>query len=328
MTSSGWFAPEAGEVAPTSLDALRARRFVITGPTGWIGAAALAWLRRALGEEGFRRQVKAFGSSAREITVEGEPFTVRALGDLRPADVEGAIVYHLAYLTRDKIGGISDADYVARNLAIDDAVFYAIEAGRPAGLFVASSGAAREVERGGSKDFYGLLKLAQEERAQKFGQRTRTPVFVGRIFNIAGPYVNKHNLYALASFVSQALDTGEIRIEASIPVYRSYVHVLDMIAVIAATLVGGDAPSEAVDISGQEVLEMQDIAEGAARAVGLNFDVVRRAELRYDAKSLYLGDSWPFRTLALRSGLRPRSFAQQAVDTAVYLRALREDALA
>jgi len=328
MSFSGWFAPEAGGIDPTYLDALRARRFVITGPTGWIGAAALAWLRRILGQEAFHRQVAAFGSSQRTITVEGEPFAVRALADLRPADVEGAIVYHLAYLTRDKIGGVSDADYVTRNLAIDDALFSAIEAGRPAGLFVASSGAAKEVERGGSKDFYGLLKLAQEERAQKFGQRTQAPVFVGRIFNISGPYVNKHNLYALASFITQALDTGEIRVEAPIPVYRSYVHVLDMIAVVAATLVDDAAPGEAVDISGQEVLEMQDIAEGAARAVGLNFDVVRRAELRYDAKNLYLGDSWSFRTLALRSGLRPRSFAQQAVDTAVYLRALRDDALA
>ena len=77
-------------------------RFVITGPSGWIGQAMLALLADDLGDR-FADQVVAFGSHVRHLDIAGTPgLAVRALEDIAGEDLAGAHLIHLAYLTREK----------------------------------------------------------------------------------------------------------------------------------------------------------------------------------------------------------------------------------
>jgi len=315
------FSPTAGRLPAATCQALKEIPFLVTGPTGWLGLATLYWLRRELGAEAFARNVLAFGSTERELNVAGVRLDVQPLSGISPPDVEGRIIFHLAFLTRDKIGHISDQDYAKANLGIDEPLLAALSSGRARGVFVASSGAAGKIANGaGPVDLYGLLKLYQEERFQALAA-TGSPAFIGRIFNISGPFGNKFELYALASFIQQALRDGAVEIRAANPVYRSYVHAFDLIATVAGSLIATIAPAAPMDISGSEIVEMDKIATVVAQTLGLDEAMIRRPPLAFDSDNIYVGASCAFSTLAMRCGLKLRSFAQQVADTADFIQA-------
>ena len=289
---------------------------VITGAGGWVGRAAVEWTCRA--SEAHR--LRLFGSRAGELaTMCGSRLPIRPLSELARHDVEGALVLHLAFLTREKAGLLGEPEFLRVNQAIDDMVLAALEGGECRGVFVASSGAAVQAERGPGRDVYGLAKLMQEHRFLRWGAAAGVPVLAGRIFNIAGPYMNKLESYALSSFLTQAAAEGRICIQASTPVFRSYLHVLDLCEIVLRTLSAGVAPPMPVDLCGTLVTEMADVARSAAAAAGLPEAVIERAPVDWSRPSAYLGEPAVALALAGATGVRLRSFEQQVADTARHL---------
>jgi nucleoside-diphosphate-sugar epimerase len=304
-------------MAPASAD-LDDVRIVLTGPTGWIGSAMLDHLARALGP-GWREKVTLFGSSARMLRApDGRELSMRALEEIGPADVEGAAVVHLAYLTKEKAGLLGERRFTDTNLAIDDLVLNALAPARPRGVFVASSGAASLAARGVDRHPYGLTKLRQEDRFLEWGARADVPVLAGRIFNIAGPYMNKIESYALGSFISQAEQTGTIRIEARIPVFRSNLHVDDLCGLVLGSLRSRVGRPQAIDLCGSEIVEMEDVARIVADQFAGEINVVRD-EVDCTRASVYLGDFTHTKVLGMELGQRFAPFAQQVADTCRWL---------
>ncbi len=296
-------------------------RYVVTGPSGWIGSALLALLARRLGPE-WRDHVTCFGSSDRLLDHPAGVVRVRALEDIGPHDVANARVFHLAYLTKDRIGASADGAFVERNLAIDDLVLGAVRQGRPQAVFVASSGAAEGAARRTERNLYGLTKLIQEDRFLDYVAGGGAPALVGRIFNIAGPYINKIGSYALSSLLSQGISTGRMTIGATVPVFRSYLDVEDLLLLILEEMSDPlDLWRGPVDLCGALVVEMADVAAAAAGALGLDpTTAVSRGEVSLSTVSRYLGDPAPARLLALKRGLSLRTFEDQVARTAADLR--------
>lgn len=277
------------------------QRLVITGPTGWIGQALLAQIARRQ-TAGLACQVTAFGSTAREVALpSGGHLAIRALDSIRPADVAGAHVIHLAYLTKDKAEELGERRFCDTNLAIDEAVLAALEGG-PASLFVASSGAAKLAAQGADLHPYGLAKLRQEARFLEWGRSAGVPVLAGRIFNLAGPYINKLQSYAISDFALQALQSQTIAIAAQIPVFRSFLHVDDLCRLMLDTglqRIGRDLP---IDLCGSEVLEMADIARAISEQLGGGI-AIERSLVAVDRVSTYLGHFPDTKALALQAGV-------------------------
>lgn len=298
------------------------QRLVITGPTGWIGQALLAMLHSGDTEDGLRagEAIALFGSRAGTVTLpSGEALPVRPLSEIGPEDVAGARIIHLAYLTKDKVAEVGEAQFRARNDAIDAALLDAMEQGRPASLFVASSGAAALAEAGRDLHPYGMMKCEQEARFLAFGQRTGVPVLAGRIFNIAGPHINKLEAYAVSNFALQALAGGPVRIAATQPVFRSFLHVDDLCRLILRAGRAGHGETRAIDLCGNEVLEMSDIAELVVSAMGGTIPVLR-GHLDFAGRSDYVGCPQDTRVLALRFGLKLADTPTQVRDTIEWIR--------
>jgi nucleoside-diphosphate-sugar epimerase len=293
---------------------------VVTGPTGWIGTALLAAIARRRGP-GWQREVRLFATTGRDHTApDGSVLPIRALSSLTGTDTRGALVVHLAYLTKEKVESLGEQAFFATNSAIDQALAAALEDGPAAGLFVASSGAAALAAAGTDYHLYGVSKLLQEQRFLRLAERLDMPMIAGRIFNIAGPYINKIDSYAISAFIAQALRTGSIAIGATTPVFRSYLHVDDLCALVLGALEAGIGRFAATDLSGAEVLEMSDIAVAVAAATGLGRAAIHRAAVDHGRPSVYLGDSTHTRTLAMELGLDLAGFPQQVADTLAYLR--------
>ncbi|MDR3430272.1 NAD(P)-dependent oxidoreductase [Silvimonas sp.] len=292
-------------------------RYVVTGPSGWIGQAMLATLAARLGE-GWVDQVTCFASSARNMHTAGGEVRVRALDAISPDDVAGAHVIHLAYLTREKAAQLGERAFCDTNLAIDDAVLGAIADATPASLFVASSGAAQMGAQGRDLHPYGLAKLRQEARFLDWGRSVGVPVLAGRIFNLAGPYINKVDGYAIANFAKQALAAEQISIMATTPVFRSFLHVEDLCELVLDSARARLMHGAPVDLCGAEIVEMADLAALVAQAVGGN-PVITRGQVDTSRPSVYLGDFTQTRVLAMQTNFRLRPLRQQIADTVAWL---------
>ena len=293
-------------------------RFVLTGPSGWIGQAMLGALARARGGR-LDGRVEAFGSRARTVELPwGEPLQIRALETIAPDDVAGAHVIHLAYLTKEKAEQMGEAAFTAANHAIDDALLAAIGAAAPASLFVASSGAAALAERGTDLHPYGLAKIRQEARFLEWAGALGIPAIAGRIFNLAGPHINKVRSYAISDFAMQAREDGEIRIQAQVPVFRSYLHVEDLCDLVIGAARQDIARPQPIDLCGTEIVEMEDIAALVAQA-SPDAPAIRRGPVDFSRPSLYLGDPTHARILAMELGLGLRPLAVQVADTISWL---------
>lgn len=294
------------------------RPIVVTGATGWIGQALLDIIAAERAPD-WARGVTLFGSSARAIAGPAGVPAMRDLLSITPADVEGAHVVHLAWLGKEKVAALGEARFTAANRAIDGALLAALAEARPASLFVASSGAAALAADGRDPHSYGREKLEQEARFLGWAAAAGVPTLVGRIFNLAGPHINKLGSYALADFLIQARRDGRIRITADARVLRAYLHVGDLARLILRAGAAGEGAPAPMDLCGDEVVEMADIARAAARAVGLPENRIERPPINSDRASTYLGDPAATRALAARLGIALSPFARQVAETAEWL---------
>jgi nucleoside-diphosphate-sugar epimerase len=176
----------------------------------------------------------------------------------------------LAYLTKDRAEVMSDEEYRAGNLAIREQVLSALDPIGTDRLFVASSGAAYRAddpEASPAMRSYGELKATDEREFASWAQAMGRRLVTSRIFSLSGAYINKPETYAMASFVLDALADRPITIRAERPVYRSYVAVRELLALVLQLLAEKDSELVSFD-SGGEPVEMAELAATVLKVVG------------------------------------------------------------
>jgi nucleoside-diphosphate-sugar epimerase len=245
----------------------------------------------------------------------------RPLADLGHLPAGPSLVLHLAFLTQEKANTMSAAAYAAANWAISLSVLAAVERIDAQAVFLASSGAvylADSAAAPASKRLYGALKLEDEARFSHWGEETGRPVAIARVFNLAGPYINKRASYALACFIADALADRPIAILAAHRVYRSYVAIEELMSVVLGVLTAPAAGVVTFDTAGEVAPELAGVAGAVGDCLRPNLPV-RRPLLTGDAPDRYVGDGAYFRALRERFGVRPVGFAEQIRQTADYM---------
>lgn len=306
---------------------LRARptTYAVTGATGWLGRATLAALDEALGETA---QIAAYASRGQIIElpsgriVEAAPIEeIRGLRSPLPLTM-----LHYAFITKDRVGDSSLEDYVRVNTALDNHVAAALAANPVAGLFLPSSGAVYAADRSLKTDLaddpYGALKVAQEERFGNLMTQANAPFVRARVFNLSGPYINKHSAYALASIINDVLRGGPIELRASVPVIRSYIHVGDLIALALAELQRLPASGAALfDTAGELEIEVGELATRTAAALGTPQIPIQRPPVAANPVNRYVGDGAEMAMRMAVNGLTLRDLDTQIRDTGAFLSA-------
>lgn len=309
-------------------DALRRShwRILLTGASGWLGQAALELLVQALGPA-WHQRVIAFGSREHRWALrDGTAVTQLPLTALPSLPVQPSLLLHFAYLTREKTAQMAEAEYIARNRALSR---LAAEGGASIGVeraFVTSSGAVHAAlaapEDPNPALLYGKLKLEDEALFQQFAAASpRHRVFITRLFNLSGPYINKLDSYALASFIQQARK-GQITIRATHPVIRSYTSAENLLGVALGQLLAEQgAACLCVETVGNEDTEMGELAAAVRDGVAPNA-VIQRTMLNASPVDRYVGDGTAYRRLLADYGIAEHSLHRQIVDTADYLAGL------
>lgn len=298
-------------------------RIVVTGAGGWLGLATLDLLRGVLGDA-FDTRVVAFGSSARRLALRGGEVVQRPLSELATLERAPTWVFHYAFLTKDRAAAMDDAAYTDACEAIRTQVLEALDPIGARGIVVASSGAAAradDVDATREMRLYGRLKRADEDAFAAWAEARRTRAVIARIFNVAGPYINKPEAYALASFIRDAQAGRAITVRAPRPVLRGYVAIRELVSLALVLLPEGSGVVR-FD-SGGAAMELGEVASRVAAVLGGS---VARAPTTDDAADSYLGDDAGYAALLARAGIARVPFDTAIAETAAAIAAAQETA--
>lgn len=301
-------------------------QFAVTGATGWLGRATLEHLERLLGPDLLVAEVGAFASRPTTILLDsGTRVAVRPLEELVTTPHERLI--HLAFVTRERLADMGLEAYLSANLRITAAVTAAIRRQRPRGVFYSSSGAvhatlATDVPEVTS-DPYGVLKVLDELAVRRIAGDVGAACAVGRIFNMAGPWLTKPEVFALGDLIWQGVGNGRIIVRAQGPVRRSFIDVED-VAALAVLLASEAAESDIVmDLAGDRPIEIGELALRVADALALAPDAVERVDPTGPPDD-YVGDGEAVKVYAARRGLRLRPLDEQLTRSVAYLSSRRQ----
>ena len=312
------FSPSlARRLADSDLD------IVVTGVGGWIGRAVLEMVDAAFGDS-LPARVHVYGSTRRTLQLaSGRRLTSRPLGELRDLKVGPHLLMHLAFLTREHAATQSVASYVTLNEDISAVVLDHAHRSPLEAVFLPSSGAVYGADGAPCADLetnpYGALKLRDEARFADVSPVERAAIV--RVFNLAGPFINKGSIYALASIISDLERGGPIRLRADHLVVRSYVHVRDLVEIAFAVMLGQiPGPGVPFDTAGDREIEIGDLASLTAALLGMPDTRIDRPEIAGDNPAdRYVGDGMLLRELALGSGIELAPLDVQVVDTAAFI---------
>jgi len=289
--------------------AANAAPIIITGGGGWLGQASLHLLESLL--PGMDR-VRVFGSRARPLLLRsGKKIDCEELAALARYDGPLPLFLHYACLTKDRVAGMGEAAFLAGNAEIRETVAGLIERRGAAGMFFPSSGAAY------APGPYGGTKLLDEAR---FAALDVPRLVIARIFNLAGPFINKTDTYAIADFCQKLVTGQNIEIRARRKVFRSYVHIEDLLLLALGMLLLGPDGVTRFDTAGEVDVEVEDLARRAIALLGGPDTQIRRAVPDGTPDDVYIGDSGALRTIARRFDLSLRDLNTQITDTANDLR--------
>lgn len=298
-------------------------RFVVTGSSGWLGRATLEMLRRSLGEA-FRRRVIAIGTKSGELQLsDGLRSPVEALSSWKGDPSNSLILFHYAFLTKDRVAHLSEPDYIAANRAISTTVRRWLSNGRIKGVIMPSSGAVYDVlynkDRDGDANLYGRLKLEDEEVFAQACEATSAHLVIPRVFNLSGPFINKFDSYALASIIVNVLRDEPISLRAAYPVIRSYVYIGDLIELCLRDVMARASGITRFDTAGEVELEIGDLAKIVCIQLGSPNLPINRPPFASNRKDLYLGNRQQLMAVAQQCNVTMLPIDQQIFETASYI---------
>jgi len=295
---------------------------IVTGATGWLGQAALMALDEVLGEA-LPGRVRAFSTSSRALNLpSGRVVQTEPYESLTTLQTAPELILHFAFRTK---GYAQEPGYADTNRAISAVMQDYITRNNAVGLFVPSSGAVygpdRQPHQNLLNDPYGALKYEDEQNFRALAAKRGFPMVVMRIFNLAGPGINNLTGYALSAIITDCLRGGPIILRAARPVWRSYVHVADVLNLALSVLLRGQSPA-VFDGAGARVVEVGALAVLASRLItGTDLPITRPEGWELAAPDRYLGDHTAFAALAAQEGLTLTPFERQIADTAAYISA-------
>lgn len=298
------------------------QHIAIAGAGGWIGLATLDLLESALGDA-IADRVSCYGSSTRTLTLRSGRQMVQApLAQIANLQHKRIWLLHFAFQTKDRAEALSEDAYRAANDAISATILDAVQRLPVEAMFVASSGAATKATdpcASPAMRLYGQMKLDDEDRFAAWALDNGRRAVIGRIFNITGPYINKHQAYAIANFIMDALAQRPIEVRAPREVFRTYVAIRELLSLIFALMADEGASLARFD-SGGDRMELGAVA--AVVSATLGGPPVARAAITEARADDYAGDGAAYARLLERYGISSVPLDRQILETAEYMHAL------
>ncbi len=299
------------------------RPILVTGSSGWIGRSLLAMLQVEFGES-LRDVVIPLTSDGRDLILDhGYVLHTQTFETFLRHEKPISLIAHLAFATKEQLRDLGHSRFVQINTEITRRIIQIAAANQIIGALVLSSGAVYStsgiLETSVERNPYGFLKLEEENRFATT-LRSGTNLAIIRLFNLAGPYINKVRNYVIGSILSDLIAGNSIQLTARHPVIRSYVHVADVVNVgIAGALGLVSTVGGPIDTHGDAEVEIQVLASEVRRLVRPDVSILRPPiDSRLPADS-YVGSDGMFEESLKQLGRQSISLDRQIIDTYDFL---------
>lgn len=285
-------------------------RILILGASGWFGRTALA----AFGQH--FENLLMVGSFAREINVSGRVYHLQEWDPSAVDRFQPTVVFDFAFLTRDWLKTLGEAEYIRRNTELTARLFEVSAIGSLRRLLTVSSGASLRPQMDGESrglDPYGQQKKETELRLKEVAAMGAVDVVIARAWSVSGGFVQKPASYAFSDFIMSSINRGVIEVRADHPVFRRYISVEDLLAV--ALLDSSGTSFYELD-SGGSLLELVDLANTISEAAGgVRVEVWHENRLAKPADSYHSsGEAWD--SALQRTGYQALTLHQQIRNVA------------
>lgn len=287
---------------------------IVTGATGWLGQNLLEALSIAIPHE----RIHAYASTARSLPLNnGVTLEVQALETLAQLpDSATYLVFHFAFLTKDKQGLMSLEEYADTNRGMRATlVESALSRLKVRCLCVTSSGAVYGKDGELNRDLeaypYAALKVEEEEFFTDYAHNHNIPLIIPRIFNMSGPYINKWTAYALSNLLVMAMKNEPLVIKAKHPVVRAYAYAGDIINVLLGWMLAEGATQLLFDVGVDEQVEIGELAKRICAITGRDESAIEREFDDTLSADNYVGKSRSYLSLCAEFGIEPLTLDAQ-----------------
>lgn len=232
-------------------------RVIVTGASGWMGREVVGRLLTTRPDV----DVLPLGSHERIIETRGGTARVQAWVPEAARAWGATVVLHLAFLTREHLRRIPEADYRTLNGALTTLASELLAGPKLRAFVYASSGAAADP----TTDAYASLKASDEQHFQSLASEREIACVVARIWSVTGMECTKPETFAFFDILRQAVHEPTIRLNAQRAVWRSYADAGEFLE--ACTSLACTGRSDTLNSWGSPV-ELGALAEMACEVLG------------------------------------------------------------
>lgn len=115
---------------------------------------------------------------------------------------------------------------------------------------------------------YAIAKREAEHQFKKLSELSIS-TSIARCFAFVGPWLPRDQHFAIGNFIEDALHGGPIRINATHPVFRSYMHADDLVRWLMTMVSNADKICETYNVGSDEEIEIGKLAGFVAREFGV-----------------------------------------------------------
>ncbi|NQY42194.1 MAG: SDR family oxidoreductase [Legionellales bacterium] len=273
------------------------QKIYITGPSGWIGKFFIEELYKYFQEDIHEIVIPISSSRKRIKLLSGLELTCISYDEsLKLQPTNNNLLCHFAFLTRDKVDGLSLNKYIENNENISKYILKLVKLLQIEKMLYLSSGAVyrknRELESNIQANPYGFLKRKDEECFSKIAAQSGIQLLIPRVFNVAGPYINKISTYAISNFIMQIEESREVKINAKGKVWRSYLALEDLFNLCFLWFLDINKKQKTYifDTVGTKEVELDDLATMIYQYLGLQPLILREYNNKIK-EDYYVGES-------------------------------------
>lgn len=292
-------------------------RLAVVGASGWVGQA---FVDQALAGGLVFDRMRLFTRTPRPLAIGGAVFSTEPLEDATRLGPGRWLVVHAGIIGPDRARGEDHVQARQANDALLAQVLAMMQGADVSRLVMMSSGAAHQTAHHTAKPAYAQMKRDHEAVVTAWAAKAAAPLLVPRVFNLGGPYINYARNYALGDFIIGLATEGRIAIGAADPVVRSYVHVLEMAAVLLDMALDDSQDGAPFDIGGPETVELGDLAQLVAAGLGVPDPVIERPEPAGGLGDLYVAAPQHYQAALAALDRSATPLNQIVADTITYLR--------
>ena len=167
---------------------------------------------------------------------------------------------------------------------------------------------------------YAKNKINDELHFLELTKKYNFNLMIPRIFNLGGPFINKPQNYALSNFILQAKTNKKIIINANNDVFRSYIHINNLIDLFYKWLNDTNKENPLIfDISHPKKIEIKDLAKKICEILEINCDIISPNYELNNSSDLYIGDASKMLSLFKKYKINLIDLKQIIIDTDFYL---------